>query len=184
MTCAIVNGPLSSGRFYGENLSLRDACGLRLTDRIYRCSRAAVALSAVLFIGSFPPSHSHEGLGQGRASAFEPDETTKARLQPLVKGILAAWDKADVVCLGEDHGSKNDSDLRITLVEHPDFIHKVKMIMVEFANVAHQDILDRLIFEGEEMTHQQLRVVWADANGHEVWDAPIYERSEVEPGSS
>ena len=45
-----------------------------------------------------------------------PTKATKARLQPIVKGILAAWDKADVVCLGEDHGGKNDSDLRAMLV--------------------------------------------------------------------
>jgi uncharacterized iron-regulated protein len=96
-------------------------------------------------------------------------------LQVIVKGILAAWDKADVVCLGEDHGSKNDSDLRITLVEHPDFVRKVKIIMVESANVAHQDVLDRFIVDGEDMAREKLQSVWADANGHEVWDAPIYE---------
>jgi hypothetical protein len=104
-----------------------------------------------------------------------PTEATKARLQPIVKGIVAAWDKADVVCLGEDHGGKNDSDLRITLVEHPEFIRKVKVIMVESANVAHQDLLDRFILEGEEMSREKLRIVWSDANGAEVWESPIYE---------
>ena len=104
-----------------------------------------------------------------------PTEATKARLQPIVKGILAAWDKADVVCLGEDHGSKNDSDLRITLVEHPDFIRRVKVIMVESTNIAHQDILDQFILEGEEMSRERLRMVWSDANGAEVWESPIYE---------
>jgi hypothetical protein len=104
-----------------------------------------------------------------------PTEATKARLQPIVKGIVAAWDKADVVCLGEDHGGKNDSDLRITLVEHPDFSRKVKVIMVESANVAHQDLLDRFILEGEDMSREKLRIVWSDANGAEVWESPIYE---------
>lgn len=104
-----------------------------------------------------------------------PTQAIKARLKPIVKGILAAWDKADVVCLGEDHGSKNDSDLRITLVEHPDFVRKVKVIMVESANIAHQDILDRFILEGEDMPREKLRIVWSDANGAEVWESPIYE---------
>jgi hypothetical protein len=104
-----------------------------------------------------------------------PTEATKARLQPIVKDILAAWDKADVVCLGEDHGSKNDSDLRITLVEHPDFIRTVKVIMVESANVEHQDLLDRFILEGEDMPGEKLRTVWSDASGAEVWESPIYE---------
>lgn len=45
------------------------------------------------------------------SQSVEPSETTKARLQPIVKGILAAWDKFDVVCLGEGHGNvwKNTS---------------------------------------------------------------------------
>jgi Haem-binding uptake, Tiki superfamily, ChaN len=104
-----------------------------------------------------------------------PSETARMRLQPIVKGILAAWDKADLVCLGEDHGSKNDSDLRIALIEHPDFLRKVKVIMIESANVAHQDVLDRFVIDGEEMSREKLRTVWSDASGHEVWDAPIYE---------
>jgi hypothetical protein len=104
-----------------------------------------------------------------------PTEETRTRLQPIVRGILATWDKFDVVCLGEDHGSKNDSDLRITLIEHPDFVRKVQVVMVESANIAHQDLLDRFILEGENMSREKLRTVWGDANGHEVWDAPIYE---------
>ncbi|HEU5236891.1 MAG TPA: hypothetical protein VFU37_07105, partial [Pyrinomonadaceae bacterium] len=62
---------------------------------------------------------------------IRPTEKTRARLQPIIRGILAAWDKFDVVCLGEDHGSKNDSDLRIALVEDPEFVRKVRVIMIE-----------------------------------------------------
>ena len=104
-----------------------------------------------------------------------PSEATKARLQPIGKGILAAWEKYDVVCLGEDHGSKNDSDLRITLVEHPDFIRKAKVIMVEFANNAHQDVLDRLVLESEDIPREQLRKIWVGSSGTPVWESPIYE---------
>lgn len=106
---------------------------------------------------------------------LRPTEATKARLQPIVKGILAAWDNADVVCLGEDHGSKNDSDLRIALVEHPDFVRKVRVIMVESASITQQDVLDRFVLDGEEMSREKLSVVWKDATGSEVWAAPIYE---------
>ena len=106
---------------------------------------------------------------------LRPTEATKARLQPIVKGILAAWDKFDVVCLGEDHGSKNDSDLRIALVEHPDFVRKVRVLMIESASITQQDVLDRFVLDGEEMSREKLSVVWKDANGSEVWAAPIYE---------
>jgi hypothetical protein len=111
---------------------------------------------------------------QTQADVF-PSPATKARLQPIVKGILAAWDKFDVVCLGEDHGSKNDSDLRIALIEDPDFARKVRVIMIESASVTHQDVLDRFVLEGEDMPRDKLRIVWSDATGAEVWESPIYE---------
>jgi uncharacterized iron-regulated protein len=106
---------------------------------------------------------------------LQPTEATKTQLQPIVKDILAAWDKFDVVCLGEDHGSKNDSDLRITLIEHPDFLRKVHVIMVEFAGSAHQDLLDRLVLEGQDIPREQLKRVWTGSSGTEVWQSPIYE---------
>lgn len=135
----------------------------------------AIVLSAMALTGLTATSPQRSAIAQTQASVVEPDETTKARLQSIVKGILAAWEKADVVCLGEDHGSKNDSDLRIALVEHPEFVRKVNVIMVESANVAHQDILDRFVLDGEDMSREKLRVVWSDADGAEVWESPIYE---------
>jgi hypothetical protein len=104
-----------------------------------------------------------------------PNQAIKTRLQPIIKGILAAWDKFDVVCLGEDHASKNDSDLRITLVEHPDFIKKVSVVMVEFANNVHQDLLDRFALDGEDIPHEQLRQAWAGMSSTPLWDLPTYE---------
>src|SRR4029434_5259572 len=125
-------------------------------DRAFQVAIAAI----VALAGSFTETTLSLTTVQPQSSAVKPDEAAKGRLQSVVKGILAAWDKADVVCLGEDHGSKNDSDLRIILVEHPDFIRKVKVIMVESANVEHQDLLDRFILEGEDMPRDKLRTVW------------------------
>lgn len=143
-----------------------------------RCHRGlviAIVLTTVALAASSPQKHWDSAITQTRSSAVGPNEAVRARLQGIIKGILAAWDKADVVCLGEDHGSKNDSDLRISLVEHPDFVRKVKMVIVESANAHHQDILDRFILEGEDLPREKLRVVWSDANGAEVWESPIYE---------
>jgi hypothetical protein len=125
-----------------------------------------VALAALI---PFPLSSAQ------RQSELHPSEATKARLQPLIKGILAAWDKFDVVCLGEDHGSRNDSDLRIALVEDPAFVSKVRVIMIESASVTRQDVLDRFVLEGEDMPREKLRIVWSEASGSEVWESPIYE---------
>ena len=94
---------------------------------------------------------------------------------PLVEGILSAWNQADLVCLGEDHGSKQDSDLRIALVNNPQFARIVKLIVVEFANPVHQDVLDRFILEGKEVPHDELASVWRDASNPQTWDSPVYE---------
>jgi hypothetical protein len=115
------------------------------------------------------------GAQSALSQSVEPDETTKARLQPIVKGILAAWDKFDVICLGEGHGSKNDSDLRITLVENPEFARKVRTVIIEFADSLHQELLDRFFLEGEEIPREKLRDVWKNTSGREVWELPIYE---------
>jgi uncharacterized iron-regulated protein len=148
---------------------------LAAASQLVRFLTGSTAIPVIKAQGMEPASESQKNASVGQTPSFEPDEATKLRLQPLVKGILSAWDKADVVCLGEDHGGKNDSDLRITLVQHPDFVRKVRVIMIESANVAHQDVLDRFILEGEEMPREKLRVVWGDADGAEVWESPIYE---------
>jgi hypothetical protein len=85
--------------------------------------RLLVAIATISML-AFAASSSHS---QGD---FKPSDAVRTRLQPIVTGILNAWDKADLICLGEDHGSKNDSDLRIALVEHPDFIRRVKVVMI------------------------------------------------------
>jgi hypothetical protein len=100
---------------------------------------------------------------------------TPGELGAIVAAIVAEFDTVDVVCLGEDHGNENDSILRIAVVEHPDFAHKVDVVIVECAAVTRQELLDRFILDGEAMTRDQLRPVWADAHGAEVWEDPIYE---------
>jgi len=143
---------------------------------LIRVLGVAAALSAIAFCGLF--SETHLWVAHVRAEpADDParEAAAKARLQSIVKEILSVWDKSDVVCLGEGHGSQNDSDLRIALVEHQDFVRKVNAVMVECANIAHQDVLDRFILGGEDMSREKLRTVWSDANGAEVWESPIYE---------
>ncbi len=148
-----------------------------ISRRQYHCRTLtiAIALSTMAFAGSLPEGRPNNTIAQSQSSVVEPNDATKTRLQNIIKRILAAWDKADVVCLGEDHGSKNDSDLRIALIEHPDFVRKVNAIIVEFADTLHQDLLDRLALEGEDIPREQLRVVWKDTSGKAVWESPIYE---------
>lgn len=94
---------------------------------------------------------------------------------PVVNAILAAWGSVDVICLGEDHGRRHDSDLRLALVRHPKFASVVDVIVVEMANNAHQALLDKFILDGAVMSRDEIAPVWRDASGAEVWESPIYE---------
>lgn len=93
----------------------------------------------------------------------------------IAEGILAAWEQADVVCLGEGHGDPLDAELRVALVRHPEFARRVAVVVVEFGDVAQQALLDRLVLDGESLPRDQVRLVWSTARGAEVWESPIYE---------
>src|SRR5262249_24912516 len=82
-------------------------------------------------------------------SAAADDE---ARYAGVVDQILAAWKKADCVCLGEDHDRYFDNELRLALVRHPAFPKTVRAVVVEMANPVHQALLDRFILDGAPMS--------------------------------
>jgi hypothetical protein len=102
-----------------------------------------------------------------------PDEA--AGLDGIVRTLISAFDEVDIVALGEAHGRKLDSDLRITVVRHPDFAKKVRSIVVEFGSTSEQSTLDRYI-RGENISAAQVAQAWRTttqaATG--VWDSPIY----------
>lgn len=45
--------------------------------------------------------------------------------------LVGAFDRADVIVLGEGHGRKPDSDFRIALVRNPKFVDAVRVIVLE-----------------------------------------------------
>lgn len=96
----------------------------------------------------------------------------------IVRTLIAAFDQADIVALGESHGRfRQESDLRIALVRNTDFAKKVRSIVVEFASSTEQATLDRYI-RGEDVSADELAQVWKTttqaANGNDIWDYPIY----------
>jgi hypothetical protein len=101
------------------------------------------------------------------------DESTG--IDAIARTLVSAFDQFDIVALGEAHGRKLDSDLRIAVVRHPDFAKKVRSIVVEFGSTTEQSTLDRYI-RGENVSRTQLEQVWKTTtqaqNG--VWDNPIY----------
>jgi hypothetical protein len=95
-----------------------------------------------------------------------------AGIDAIVQTLMAVFDQADIVGLGEVHGRRADSDLRIALVRHPDFAKKVRSTLVEFGSTTEQLTLDRYI-RGENVSSDQLERVWkTTSNG--VWDSPVY----------
>ena len=98
-----------------------------------------------------------------------------AGLDAIVRTLISAFDQADIVALGEDHGEQRDSDLRIALVRHPDFAKKVRSILVEFGTVTQQSTLDRYT-RGENVPQGELEQVWKTtaAGRSGVWNSPIY----------
>src|SRR5215218_4104356 len=82
-----------------------------------------------------------------------------AGIDGVVRALLAAFDRADIVALGEMHGRQVDTDLRVALVRHPDFAKKVRSIIVEFGSTTEQATLDRYL-RGDAVTPAQLAQVW------------------------
>ena len=110
--------------------------------------------------------------GQHSTQQSLPDETIGD--EKIVEALISAFDRVDLVALGDDHWRKLDSDFRIRLVRHPDFARKVRFIVVEFASTAQQSTLDRYI-AGDPVPLADLEQVWrttTQTNG--VWDSPVY----------
>lgn len=115
---------------------------------------------------------------QGAQIAARPDVHLPAEsegIDQIVQTLIAAFEQADIVALGEVHGQQVDSDVRIALVRHPEFARKVRFIVVEFASTAQQPTLDRYI-DGGEVSRAELAKVWQTTSQSQtsVWDSPIY----------
>jgi hypothetical protein len=98
-----------------------------------------------------------------------------ADIDSIARTLISVFDQADIVALGETHQWKIDNDLRIAVVRDPDFVKKVRFIVVEFASTTEQSTLDRYI-RGENISKAQLEQVWKTTtqgvNG--TWDSPMY----------
>ena len=79
--------------------------------------------------------------------------------EPAVPAILAAFDKYEVVGMGEAHGDKDQDDFILSLIRNPAFLGKVNDIAVECGNSLYQPILDRYI-AGEEVAFAEVQKVW------------------------
>ena len=148
----------------------------------------ATALGASKFVASFlygmkandplgPRSILHRGMVFERArriylglvssllliaiSCDKPNNIAASGYGPVTSAIISEFDKHDLVALGESHDRQQDLDLRLRVVNNPEFPAKVHNIVVECGNALYQDVLDRYI-AGEEVSEQEIRKVWRD----------------------
>jgi hypothetical protein len=102
-----------------------------------------------------------------------PEETSG--MDAIVRTLIGTFDQVDIVALGEAHERQVDSDLRIALIRHPDFVKKVRTIVIEWGSGSEQSTLDRYI-RGENVPRAQLERVWKTtelgANG--LGEHPVY----------
>jgi hypothetical protein len=96
--------------------------------------------------------------------------------EPLdgVLGVLAAFEQAPIVALGELHRVQEMADFIVALLHHPRFPAVARAIVVEFGNARHQALVDRFV-DGEPIAGADLRWVWRDILSAPTADAPIYE---------
>ncbi|HEY3439157.1 MAG TPA: hypothetical protein VGK29_00315 [Paludibaculum sp.] len=131
---------------------------------LYTSASAAPRLSGG-GLASLPAS----GLGSSPAS----EQTPAGSRSSILDDLVGLFDIADVVALGEFHGSLEDAALRQSLLHHPDFPKKVRYVMVEFANSLHQDILNRYI-QGGDVQPAEIQKVWRDITTPGGADSPVY----------
>lgn len=95
---------------------------------------------------------------------------------PAVAAVLRLFERVPVVALGEAHGLLQQHEFLQALVRNPEFPASVGVIVVEFGNPLHQEVVDRYL-NGENVAPAELRQVWRNTAASPMipWDSPIYE---------
>lgn len=106
-----------------------------------------------------------------RPNALLPAET--AGWDNVIANLLSAFDHVDVIALGEAHGRKVDSDLRLRLIRDPDFPFRAHFIIVEFGNSLYQATLDHYIY-GDDVPPAAVEQVWRNTTQIAGNDSPVY----------
>ena len=103
------------------------------------------------------------------------ESTAEPSITGVVEPLLSAWERADLVCLGETHGRRLDGVLQRALVQHPAFAGTVDVVVLESASGVHQELLDRFILDGASLSREELQPIWRDAGRGAPWELPTVE---------
>lgn len=91
-----------------------------------------------------------------------------------MQATIAAFDRVNLVGLGERHWSLEDSQFRLKLIRNPEFPQKVDDIVIEFGNPRYQGVLDRFV-DGDDVPYAEVSKVWLDTTQLRAWRSPVYE---------
>jgi hypothetical protein len=111
----------------------------------------------------------------GGKTSVKMESLTLASSTKHIDQIVALFDVHEVIALGEWHGSREDAELRLAVIRHPEFPAKVRRILFECANPLFQTTLDRYV-RGGDVPEEQLAQVWRNASTPGGCDSPVYQR--------
>ena len=95
----------------------------------------------------------------GRAPAVPLDAKT---------AIFEAFRQHAVVAIGDAHGNQQGDAFRLALVRDPRFAAVVNDILIESGNSRHQEVLDRYILRGEDVSRDALQRIGLDTTQQHV----------------
>ena len=91
-----------------------------------------------------------------------------------VQGVISAFQRANLVALGERHWAREDSAFRLQVIRDPAFAECATDVVIEFANPLYQGLLNRYV-NGEAVPSTSLRKIWQETTQPGAWDSPVYE---------
>jgi len=96
------------------------------------------------------------------------------RVRNSVESVIAAFDCASLVAVGERHWAREDSQFHLELIQTPAFAQMANDIVIEFCNPLYQSILDRFT-DGEPVPAGELEYVWRYTTQPRAFDSPVYD---------
>src|SRR5260370_384013 len=72
-------------------------------------------------------------------------ENSKGKMRKAARTLIAAFDRVNLVALGERHWAREDSQFRLGLIQQSAFAQKAGEIVIEFGNPLYQAVLDSFV---------------------------------------
>jgi hypothetical protein len=91
----------------------------------------------------------------------EPSKSREPRPVNATEAILKAFEKNQLVALGDIHGLDQQRAFLLSLIKNPKFTDMVQTLVIETGNARYQDVVDRYL-NGEDVDMDELRKVWRD----------------------